>query len=150
MMGGGILCHNQSITSFLIILVVRDNSKVGVCDVVEVFCLRARESVGFVVAGQSGLVKDGLVSAHEREVSHFDELSKIILNGKADVEDFAIVVDVSIVTVAATIAVEVLRERSLTEDKLCSGGELVGHPGVGGGGAQGEENEDDAGHYDLL
>jgi len=47
------------------------------------------------------------------------------------------------------LAVEVLCVGSLAEDELSSVGELVGQPGVGGGGEESQEGEDNTGHFNC-
>ncbi len=41
-----------------------------------------------MVAGQGGLVKDGLVATDEAPVGSLDNLTSVIFNGQADMEDF--------------------------------------------------------------
>lgn len=105
-----------------------------------------------MVAGQSGLVEDGAVAADEAPVGRLDNLSSVILQWKADVEDLAGVVDIGVVTVGLvgtdnrrlaaariglavqgdtylTVALEVGLEWGL-EQGLCICGEGVGQ-GVG-------------------
>ncbi len=67
---------------------------------VESWGLFAGEGVSFVVAGKGGLVEDGAVAADEAPVGRLDHLSSVILQGKADVEDLAGVLDVGVVTVS--------------------------------------------------
>ena len=114
--------------------------------------LFAGESVGLMVAGQSGLVEDGSVAADETPVSGLDDLSGVILNGQADVEHLAVVGDVGVVTVGLSLALEGGLEGGLQEG-LGVGGEGVGQGGGGGlGSGAGQGSQDcqggDGGHGD--
>ena len=59
-----------------------------------------------MVAGQSGLIKDGLVSADETPVSSLNDGTSIIFNWQANVEDLAVVVNISIVTISLGLTLE--------------------------------------------
>jgi hypothetical protein len=68
--------------------------------------IRTREGIGLMVAGESGLIKDGLVAADETPVSSLNDSASIVLNGQADVEDLAVVVDISVIAVSLSSTAE--------------------------------------------
>ena len=79
-------------------LVVENHTKLGVDNIVHARGVLARQRFLFVVARLSGLVEDCLVTADERELGGFDHLSKIVFDGQTHVEDFAVVVNISVET----------------------------------------------------
>ena len=85
---------------------------------------RAGEGVRGVVAGQGLLVKDGAVAAHKGPLSVLDDLAKLVLDGQADVEDLAVVVNVGIVAIGLVLTGEGLND-AVGEDGVRVGGELV-------------------------
>ena len=113
------------------------------------------ESISLMVAGQSGLVKDGSISADEAPVSGLDNLTGVVLNGQADVEDLAAVGDIGVVSVGLSFALEAGLEGGL-EEGLGICGEGVGEGSGGGvstlGGRVGEGCQDsqscNSGHGD--
>ena len=77
--------------------------------------LFAGEGIGLVVAGQGSLIEDGSVSADEAPVGGFDNLTSIILNGQADVEDLAAVGNIGVVAVGLSLALEGVLKGALEE-----------------------------------
>lgn len=77
-----------------------------VVDVVEVPGVLAWHRILGEGAGESQLVEDGLVAAEEAVVQGL-LVAVSVGDGVADVEDLAVVVDVSVVAVSQTLAVEV-------------------------------------------
>ena len=90
----------------------------------------AREGIGLVVAGEGGLVEDGSVAADEAPVGGLDHLTGVVLDGQADVEDLAVVLDIGVVAVGLALALEARLKGGL-EEGLSVGGEAVGQ-GSGG------------------
>jgi len=93
-----------------------------------------------MVAGEGGLVKDGLVAADEAPVSSLNNGSSIVLNGQADVEDLAVVVNISVVTISLSFTAEARLQRGL-EKGLSSIWEGVGQCGGSRWGLGGRADE---------
>ena len=86
-----------------------------------------------MVAGQSGLIEDGSVTADEAPVGSLDDTSGIIFNGQADVEDLAVVVHVSVVAVGLALALEAGLEWRLEQGlSICWESERQGVGWAGG------------------
>jgi len=83
---------------------------------------------GLVGAGEGLLVEDGAVAAHEREVVGADKGADLVSQRHADVEDLAVVPDISIVAVGQVFAREALLQ-GLAKEVPGTGGQLVRHPG---------------------
>ena len=94
----------------------------------------AGESIGLVVAGQGGLIEDGSIAADEAPVSGFDNLTGVVLNRQADVEDLAVVLNVSVVAVSLTVALKGGLEGGLQEGLGISGKAVCKGGGRGLGG----------------
>ena len=68
-----------------------------------------------MVAGEGGLVEDGLVAADEAPVSGLNDGTSIILDGQADVEDLAVVVNIGVVAIGLSITREARLQLRLEE-----------------------------------
>ena len=68
-----------------------------------------------MIAGEGGLVKDGLVATDEAPVSGLNDSTSIILNGQTDVEDLAVVVNISVVAIGLSITSEARLQLRLEE-----------------------------------
>lgn len=104
-----------------------------VVDVVEISGVLAWHGIFGEGAGQSQLVEDGLVAAEERVVQSF-LVAVGVGDGVADVEDLAVVVDVSVVSVSEAVTIEIGVDWS--NDQLDSVGKkecLSLHPGQSDG-----------------
>jgi len=76
-----------------------DPPKLRVRHVVVALGLLAREGVQLVGAGERVLAEHSLVAAEEREVGGLHQVSEVVQDGPAHVEDLALVGDVCVVTV---------------------------------------------------
>ena len=128
-------------------VVFGDLSELSVDDIVVSFGLVAGEGVLGVGAGEGVLAEDGLVAAEEGVLGGFDDLSGVVFDGQADVEDPAVVGDVSVVPVGTAFASEGLG--GLPDDVEVPVGERVGALGCDSGHQEGE-GEGDGLHLRLV
>ena len=86
----------------MIFILFQFDTEFSVDDIVKTFTFVTRNCICFFGAGEACLIKHGFVHAKEGEVSFiFDNISVIIFNGKADMEDLAVVVNISIVSITS-------------------------------------------------
>jgi len=78
----------------------------GVDGVVETLGLFTGQGSLRVGAGEGVLAEDGLVAAEEGVLLGLDNFTGVVFEGNADVEDPAVVGNISVVTVGTTLAVE--------------------------------------------
>jgi len=85
----------------------------------------AGEGVLGIVACQGSLVEDGGVATNETPLVVFNDLANVVLNWAADMENLAIVVDISVESIVESLACEARVQRGF-EIGFDIGGELIG------------------------
>lgn len=88
------------------LLIVGYFAELGVGDVVEAPGLSAGVGILSVGAGEAVLTEHGLVAAHEGEVGRLHQGADVVSDGETDMEQLAVVVHVSVVSVGQVLAGE--------------------------------------------
>ena len=93
-------CSNTllELEALAILFFIGNDTKFRISDVVKTFGLFAGDGVFDSSTGEMSLIEDCLIVAHKGKMGHFNQCSLSVVNWLAYVEDFAVVVHISIET----------------------------------------------------